>query len=246
MCRVATALSQHSLYAVPDFIAADIHIRLDQPARSLRFAAWVDKLARTDRLTIVGDLCDFWFVSREMHQDPMSSPGLNALARFRDRGGDLAILAGNHDAWIGEFYRQKLGARFVPDTLNLDLNGLRVHLAHGHRLGGVGWKKKLMESRAFLEAFRLTPDPIATLLEARLDRSNDLHRAHDDSRQACRFEAYARTLAGSHDLVVIGHLHTTIDRMFDGVRMIVPGSWHQKACFVRITEGQAELIVKPD
>ena len=44
------------------YFASDVHLRLDRPERGRRFARFVGGLEPgVDTLTIVGDLCDFWY-----------------------------------------------------------------------------------------------------------------------------------------------------------------------------------------
>ncbi len=155
---------------VPDYFLSDVHLRLDRPDRGARLASVVDRLAASDRLTVVGDLCDFWYAARQHRADPMRCDGLRSLARFRDRGGSIVALGGNHDAWLGPFYERTFGARFVADSIDLDLGGLRVHVAHGHRVGARTSWKALLESRAFLAGFRAAPSPLADALGSLLDR----------------------------------------------------------------------------
>jgi UDP-2,3-diacylglucosamine hydrolase len=139
--------------------ASDIHLRLDRPDRGRRFAAWVGTIDPADPLYIVGDLCDFWYSSRQRRRDPMACDGLRALAEYSNRGGALTVLLGNHDTWLGPQYERHLGARLAPETLEVELFGLRVHLSHGHLVGGRGRLKSFMEGRVFLNAFAAIPGP---------------------------------------------------------------------------------------
>jgi UDP-2,3-diacylglucosamine hydrolase len=129
---------------VADYFLSDVHLRLDHPDRGRRLSRVVARLAPSDTLTIVGDLCDFWFAARQRQADPMSCEGLRSLAEFRSRGGSITVLAGNHDAWLGPFYEQTLGATFLPDRLETVIQGIKVRVAHGHRLGAhTPWKTVL-------------------------------------------------------------------------------------------------------
>ena len=75
------------------YLASDVHLRLDCPARGRRFARFLAGLdPEQDTLTIVGDLCDFWFVARQLRNAPLVCTGLSALADFRSRGGGVTIL----------------------------------------------------------------------------------------------------------------------------------------------------------
>lgn len=231
---------------MPDYILSDVHLRYDRPERGERLARVVHQMDANDRLVIVGDLCDFWLASRQQHLDPKSCPGLRALADLRDRGGSITILAGNHDAWLGEFYQRVLGATWVEDHLDLESHRLHLFLAHGHRLGSRNLWKAAMESRAFLAAFGMIPRPLARLLEARLDRSNEAHRIAADARHIAFYRRRADAMAPSIDLAVFGHIHRPTDDVLGHPRLIVLGGWHHRASYLRIDEAGAAFVVEPD
>lgn len=229
-----------------DFFASDVHLRIDRPERAARFARWVDARSGEDTLTIVGDLCDFWFAARQIDTHPMACAGLRALAAFRSRGGSITILPGNHDAWLGPFYEERLGARFVREPLVLDSFGRRVVLVHGHRLGARRLWKAVMEGWAFLEGFRRVPSPMAGMLDRMLDRANDQIRSTNDGRHLSAYREFVTRQAGAADLVVLGHIHSPLDDAAMRPRMIVLGGWQSRSSYLRIDESGARLIIEPD
>jgi UDP-2,3-diacylglucosamine hydrolase len=231
---------------VADYILSDVHLRYDRLERGERLARVVRQMDASDRLVIVGDLCDFWLASRQQHLDPKSCPGLRALADFSDRGGSITILAGNHDAWLGKFYQHVLGATWVEDHLEFESHGLQLFLAHGHRLGSRNLWKAAMESRAFLAAFGMIPRPLARLLEARLDRSNEAHLVAADARHIAVYRRRADAMAPSIDLAVFGHIHRPTDDAQGHPRLIVLGGWHHRASYLRIDAAGAAFVVEPD
>lgn len=214
-------------------------MRLDRPERGERLAALVDRLGPEDAVTVVGDLCDFWFASRQRNDDPERCAGLKALIAFTRRGGRLTILPGNHDAWLGSFFEQTLGARFAPEPLRVTSFGTRLYLAHGHLLGARAPWKGIMESRAFLWAFSALPNPIARLLAARLDVSNleSLEQTH--RRHLKVYRHFVERLDEDVDLVLLGHVHDVFNESVGAKRMIVLGDWLQGASYLRI-DGQGE------
>ena len=226
------------------YFASDVHLRLDRPERGARFARWVNGLDAADSLTIVGDLCDFWYASRQRDTDPLACDGLRALAAFRSRGGSITILAGNHDGWLGDFYTKALGARFLAEPLEIEVDSFRVHLVHGHRLGARRPWKGWMESRGFLAAFRSIPGPIATALDHLLEHANERRRIRDDERHLAVYRRYAATLRGRADLVVFGHIHTPLVETQTEPRIIVLGGWHYRSSYLKIDGSRAELIVE--
>jgi UDP-2,3-diacylglucosamine hydrolase len=229
---------------VPDYFLSDVHLRLDEPDRGRRLAGVVDRLGGDDSLTIVGDLCDFWYVARQIDSDPMACPGLRSLASFRDRGGAITVLAGNHDAWIGTFYERTLGARFLPDTLEVEVQGLRMFIAHGHRLGAHTAWKTVLKGRAFLEVFRRVPSPLANALGAELRRVNLKNQEAFDRKGLAVYRKYAERHIGGHDLIILGHVHSPLDTAPNRPRLVVLGGWHARNCYLVVKDGVAEHVVE--
>ena len=221
-----------------DYFLSDVHLRLDRPERSERLARLVETFGPADSLTVVGDLCDFWFASRQRRGDPLRCQGLRALAAFRDRGGTLTVMAGNHDEWLGGLYERALGARFEPGAVAVRCHGVNVHAVHGHRLGARKPWKAALESRAFLHAFGMLPEPIAHRLALRLEHSNEARIAETHRRHLAIYRRLARELAesGRADLVVIGHVHEVFDEDAGPGRLIVPGDWIDGQGVIRIDE----------
>ncbi len=230
---------------MPDYFLSDVHLRLDRPDRGDRLARLVDRLGPADRLTVVGDLCDFWFAARQLRGDPNRCSGLRSLARFRDRGGAVVALGGNHDAWLGPFYEQTFGARFVAESLDLDLGGLRAHVAHGHKVGALTSWKAVMESRAFLAGFRRLPGPIADALGSVLESSNRSRQDAFDRRGLEAFRAFAGTFAGRADLVILGHVHKPLDTGDSRPRLVVLGGWHAASSYLVAADGEVTHVVEP-
>ena len=230
---------------MPVYFASDMHLRLDRPDRARRLARWVDGLNPDDSLYLVGDVCDFWFASRQRRGDPLSCEGLRSLSDFRKRGGSLIILVGNHDSWLGPYYQEVLGASVVEEPVVIEAYGYRVHLVHGHRAGGREPWKAFMESHAFLAAFEQIPGPIAVCLDRTLESRNDRGRVRDEARLVA---IYRQSLAGidpTIDLAVFGHVHAPLDDPTTRPRMVVLGGWHNATCYLRLDEAGASHVVEP-
>ena len=224
-----------------EYFLSDVHLRLDHPERGERLAHLVDRLGPTDALTIVGDLCDFWFGARQMTADPMTCPGLRALAQFRARGGEITSLAGNHDAWLGPFYEQTFGARFGPASLERNLAGQRTLITHGHRFGArTNWKAGL-ESRAFLAAFRTLPAWAANRLGDQLNRTNSQNQDVFDRRGRAIYEAQVERLGNRYDRVILGHVH----QPWDSSKLVILGGWQEGSAYLVWDEGQWRHVITP-
>ncbi|WP_435017103.1 UDP-2,3-diacylglucosamine diphosphatase [Tundrisphaera sp. TA3] len=224
--------------AVPSYFLSDVHLRYDFPDRADRLARFVEGLGPEDDLTIVGDLCDFWFASRQLDGSPLRCAGLAALASFRARGGSLTILAGNHDAWLGPFYESTLGARFVRDALEFERDGLRILAVHGHLLKAATPWKKLLNSRTFLGGFRLLPDLAANALDGLLNRTNRRNQAKFDRRGISAYREHVAGLRDLYDLVILGHVHLPVYEQSNRPMMVVLGGWQERGCHFRINKGE--------
>ncbi len=239
------------------YFASDQHICLTHPERGRRFARFLSLLdPKSDHLVIAGDLCDFWFVSRETRRpEAASEPGLVALREFIDAGGQVTLLPGNHDMHLEPFYRKVLGLSFSGD-LDLDIparppvaDRLKTRVVHGHLLGGRSKWKGLMEGRGFLTGFRALPRPAADRLAELLQKYNSRNRHEDNLRHYYVYESHVRSAKPADsprfDIFILGHVHQTIctevildpapgETQPGKTLMVVLGHWFHRASWFRI------------
>ncbi len=228
------------------YLASDVHLRPDRPARARRFARWVRQIEDGARLLVAGDLCDFWMVTRQQETDWMRSDGLAALHEFTQRGGTLSIMPGNHDLWVCPFYERALGAAILQEPHETKIEGLRLHIVHGHLLGARRPWKAWMESREFWLTFQRVPAPFAGLLDGMLERKNRADLAADEGRHLQVFRDYASLQRGRADLVVLGHVHRAVDEAASNPRMIVLGGWQERSSYLKIDATGASFHVVAD
>ena len=226
---------------------SDIHLRRDRPERGRRLAALMETLGQGDRVVVVGDLCDFWFASREPKTIHPHCPGLRELAAFRARGGHLDLLPGNHDGWLGPFYQEVLGVGYAGQSLDMTVGGVRFRAIHGHEIGARTAWKGVMEARWFLRAFRALPGPLARMMDSLLDSTNRVHRDATNVKHKAIYRAAADRLRLEVDVCVFGHIHLTHDDQGSEPRVIVLGGWHDRASYLRVSEtGESVLVVVVD
>jgi UDP-2,3-diacylglucosamine hydrolase len=231
---------------VAHYFASDVHLRFDHPERDQRFTSFLGRLSGDDALWIAGDLCDFSMGARHSAADLLLCESLSALVRFRRGGGTLAIMAGNHDIWLGPFYANELGATLIAEPYDLVSFGLRIRLVHGHRLGARRAWKGWMESRAFFEAFHRLPRGIAERLDRTLTRSNERELYAEEERHLRVFRDYAATCRHVADLVVIGHVHRPVDEPGTSPRLIVLGGWQRRSSYLKVDASGARFCIEDD
>jgi UDP-2,3-diacylglucosamine hydrolase len=230
---------------VAHYFLSDIHLRPDRPDRDQRLRTWLAQRSASDSLIIVGDLCDFWMGSRAGHGEAklLDSQSLRMLSDFRAKGGDLAIMAGNHDLWLCPFYERSLGARIIAEPFDMTASGVRLRLVHGHLLGARRAWKSLMETQFFFEAFGRLPDPVARKLDQSLARKNEVGLLDDEERHLAVYREYAASCAGLADIVVIGHVHRPVDEQIGTTRLVVLGGWQRGLSYLKIDAANATFVV---
>jgi len=237
---------REDLLNVAHYFVSDIHLRFDRPDRDRRFHSWLSRLTHDDSLVIVGDLCDFWMGSRRRDFDLNRCESLRGLAEFRRQGSSLAIMPGNHDAWLCPFYQDELGARILTEPHDMMLHDLRLRLVHGHLLGARRPWKALMESRVFFDGFGHVPGPIARAMDHVLAWRNERGLEADEKRHLRVYRDYAAACRGSADLVVIGHVHHPVDDGGSVPRLIVLGGWQHRTSYLKIDSAGASFHVERD
>lgn len=221
---------------------SDVHLRADRPERDQRLAALVRGLTpQTDHLVIAGDLLDYWMITRQYRRGDPLGPGMQALADFHRAGGELTLLAGNHDAWFASELRSMLGVGFSPEPWTATVHGLRIHLEHGHLTGARPWWKGLLESRLLYECFRILPAFSARWLEFMLDQTNDLAHKRSDQQHTMVYRTQAAKLSGEADVVVFGHLHGALDDRESTPRLVVLGGWQKGSSYLVVDEQGARF-----
>ena len=179
------------------YLASDVHLRPDRPDRARRFSSWVEGLGkdrfRADRRRPLRLLDG----RRSSESELMQCDGLRSLADFRDRGGSLRVMAGNHDRWICTFYERVLGASIVAEPFETTVHDIRLHLVHGHLLGARRKWKAAMESQAFFRAFGKLPSPLATRPRPTSGDKNKRGLDEDERRHLAVFRRYTESKRGS-------------------------------------------------
>jgi UDP-2,3-diacylglucosamine hydrolase len=236
------------------FFLSDAHLGVEGPeregARTARLHDFVDSLAgRASSLYIVGDLFDFWFEYRSAIPR-RHFPTLARLARLREAGVDIAYLNGNHDFWLGTFFRDTLGIRTVTGALTVEAQGRRIWLHHGDGLvgGDLGYKllRGILRSPVSISLYGLLHPDLAIPFAHQVSRWS----RHSRGQEALRPERLWREIAepafrSGHDAALIGHFHHAYEQREGGREFFVLGDWIDHFTYVELRHGRLELKTWP-
>lgn len=185
---------------------SDLHIAGPDCPRQQAFLRFLRELGPVDRLCLCGDIFQHWWhwparAGRPMAPLPEYAEVVEAL-----RGWPLAVLPGNHDWHVHEFFGA-LGAQTPgPDgVLRTEWDGTPVALAHGDQADtslGYGLLSGVLRGGPFRAAMdALSPERVWRFL-GWLGGHGEVRENPDlIARQA----AWAR--AQPEDIVIFGHTH---------------------------------------
>lgn len=160
------------------------------------------------RLFILGDLFDFWFEYHAVVQKDHLAV-IEMLAKLRRRGIQIDILVGNHDFWIGGFFKHRLGINIHRRPFELLIDDKKIFLAHGDGLGkgDLGYKaiKLLLRNPVAIWLYGLIHPDIAVPLAKWFSKASRNNHKSLDPRPLIDFAEVK--FAQGYDHVVMGHIH---------------------------------------
>lgn len=117
-----------------ELFISDLHLSAHEPAVAARFFDFLAGPARSaTRLTILGDLFDYWAGDDDL-ADPFNTRIAAALRALADSGVALAFMPGNRDFLIGNDFASAAGLQLLSDPCLREIGGIPTLLSHGDTL----------------------------------------------------------------------------------------------------------------
>lgn len=233
-------------------LLGDAHL-FDGDPEVQAFVDFVDTLPPDiNTLVILGDLFSAWIGRRELQQ-PHHRMVVDALRRLRGRGCRILYIEGNHDFFLTRLFPGDPFERLAERSLDLELSGRRVHLAHGDLVNRrdrqyLAWRA-VSKSRVFYSLFNLLPastrHDIVEGLERRLAKTNIAFRGKFPYEEC---EAYARRQMGrGAEIMVFGHFHQELRIEYGeeerrATAYVLP-AWRSGHTYLRLSPGAEPAFV---
>lgn len=208
----------------------------------------------SDHLYLLGDIVDFWAMSRSIHWTAAQNTVVQKILRRARHGEKVTLIPGNHDEALREHIGASFGdIRIADELIHETADGRRLLLLHGdafdqvtrhHRwlavLGDIGYNL-LVRINAWLSWWRRTLRisgywSLAGYAKRRVKSAVSFIFDFED--------AVIRTVRERGlDGVVCGHIHSATIRRMDGVLYINCGDWVDSCtAIVEHTDGRLELV----
>lgn len=235
-------------------VLADIHFGKggsdDERSKERELIACVEAYAASGEplaeIVLLGDVFEHWIEYRHLVPKGFSRfHGL--LARLSDAGVGITYLAGNHDPWHVDYFESEFGARFIADTVDRTINGLRYRFYHGdgvpERGGLYGRLRWLLRHPVPVGAYKtLLPGDVGVALARWVARRYSAAENIDLSVRALRQHATHLIESGEADVVIMGHSHYPEVVPVGRGLYVNAGSWHYQRTFALIMDAEPRLM----
>jgi UDP-2,3-diacylglucosamine hydrolase len=227
------------------YFISDAHLSFDTDTTEKVLANFLETISKkASQLYIVGDLFDFWFEYK--HAIPAAY--LRTLAKLLEltvSGIEVVYLPGNHDFWLGDYLSKQVGVKLIRDSVDVTLQGKKIHLFHGDGLAYDDYRyrllKKVFRFKPNIWLYKLLPVDLAYRLAHRMSGASRQYTSGKKKDLRGYYDyAKARIEAGS-DAVIMGHTHIPEIRQIDNGLYINAGDWISHYSYVVLDKGQFRL-----
>ena len=237
---------------VRSIFLSDIHLgtRACQAGHLLEFL----RLHETERIYLLGDIVDFWALSREIHWPELHNTFVQKILKRARHGVHVTFVPGNHDESLREYAGSAFGdIQVVREAVHVGADGRRYLLIHGdefdqitryHRwlaeLGDLSYTALVRVNILLSWARRKLGIPgywsLAGYAKRKVKGALDFIYG---------FEASVAHHAGQRgmDGVICGHIHSAVVKDIGGVRYVNCGDWVDSCSAVlEHMDGRIELV----
>jgi UDP-2,3-diacylglucosamine hydrolase len=232
------------------YFISDAHLGLgsreEERRKESRLIAFLDSIqGNANQLFIVGDLFDAWFEYRTVIVKGFHRL-LAKLDEVTERGIAVHYLAGNHDLWMKDFFRDELGMKTYHHPFETVIDGKKIFVHHGDGLSNndAGYRilKKILNNRINIRLFSLLHPDIGIRIARSSSRKSRRYTSGKDYGEEDGMLAFARTkIEEGCDIVIMGHRHSPMCRELGHGVYVNLGDWIDHNTYAELSHGRIEL-----
>lgn len=198
------------------YFFSDVHLGLESREKEkLKESKVVELLsqAETDAIEvfIVGDLFDSWIEYKQVVPKGFYKL-FTKISELADKGIKINYIAGNHDFWKGNFFKDEFGIDICHTHIEREIDGKKFFIHHGdgfaHNDLGYRILKKVLRSNINQKLYSwLHPDIGIWLAKGTSETSRNHTNEKDYSEQDGMQEQAFKLIDEGYDYVIMGHRH---------------------------------------
>ncbi len=232
------------------YFISDAHLGLgsvqEEREKESRIVGFLEHI-KTDasQLFIVGDLFDAWFEYRTVI--PKGFHRLfTALEDLTSRGITVHYLAGNHDYWIRDFFRDQLGMKIYHDAFDITIQNKKIYIHHGDGLvsNDLGYRilKKILRNKVNIWLYSWLHPDIGITLARTSSKSSRQYTATKHYGEQDSMLQYAREkIKEGFDIVIMGHRHQPTFTKVENGFYVNLGDWISHNSYAELDNGQITI-----
>jgi len=207
-----------------------------------------------EQLYLVGDIVDFWAMSRSVQWSAVHNTVVQKILRLARRGVEVRYVTGNHDEALREFLGTSFGGiSLVDQCVHRAADGREYFVVHGDRYDQVTHYARWLSMLGDMSYQRLIAlNRMLSWIRRHLGIAGHWSLADYAKRNVLRavsfigeFErAVVRDARGmGYQGVICGHIHTPVIKSIDGVDYLNCGDWVDScSAIVEHLDGRMALL----
>ncbi|MFC1564619.1 UDP-2,3-diacylglucosamine diphosphatase [candidate division KSB1 bacterium] len=199
-----------------------------------------------DRLFILGDMFDFWFeYKKAIPKDHLLV--LACLKELNQKNVVIDYIAGNHDFWVGDFFKKELGLHFHAEPVKEKIGDKTFFIMHGDGLkksdSAYRFLKKVFRSRLNIFLYRWIHPDIGIPFAKWCSHSSRNHTSNRDYGSDDEYIAFAEEkFKEDIDHVIMGHTHRPKMHTSQGGKILInTGDWIRSFSYAKYENGSLTL-----
>ena len=241
------------------YFVSDIHLGAGTHEQAQRteaaFCRWLDMVATdAEAIYLLGDIFDFWFEYRRVVPQGFTRT-LGRLAELSARGVHVVLFTGNHDMWCYDYLARECGIENVRKPEVRDVNGRKLHLAHGDNMNIKGQPMLRLMNRFFRStvARRIFSCLVHPDLALKFGKwwSGKSRKSHGGERITPQNLGFLVEYAREHYLkhgdtqgYIFGHMHYPYMLVEQGLRVLFLSDWSSSVATYATMNDDKELELK--
>ena len=198
------------------YFISDVHLGLrskdEEKFKESVLVKFLDEIkADAKELFIVGDLFDFWIEYKQVVPKGYYKL-LTKISELVECNVKITYLAGNHDFWRGNYFKEEFGIDIQDTFITRKINGKKFFIHHGDGLAykDFGYKvlKKILRNRVSQFFYSLIhPDLGIWLAKRSSSSSREFTSKKNYTRKDGLRDFAIERIHGGYDYVLMGHRH---------------------------------------